>query len=82
VLAKIAAMAIHEIERRIVAPVAAEYRKLGAQPRCQRRHADDPPVQLPSVVSAGTERAASWDHDRRVPAVAAQERFGFSHPAR
>jgi hypothetical protein len=61
---------------RLVAVVAddiiTEYRKLRPPP------ADDDPAYLPSVTSATTERAGSWDHDKRAPAVAAQQPpFGF-----
>jgi hypothetical protein len=61
---------------RLVATVAndiiTEYRRLTAVP------AGDGPAQLPSVTAADTERAPSWDHDKRSPAVAAHERpFGF-----
>lgn len=49
---------------------------------------DDPPAPKDETVrydpasttAASTERAASWDHDRRMPVTAS--RFGFRPPAR
>lgn len=69
-LAKLIAVVIHEVR--------AELRRLDeqasapAEPQTDSTHRYDPA----SVTAIDTERAPSWDHDKRSPAVAASS-FGF-----
>ena len=72
-LAKIAALVAHEILK----PIMAEYRKLDAPPpSCDREHAGDRRYDVASTTASETERAPSWDHDKRAPETA-QRRIGF-----
>ena len=65
-LAKIVALVIHE--------VVTEYRKLDHECRSEPERGYD----VASTTAAETERATTWDHDKRVPATAADVRFGFT----
>jgi hypothetical protein len=64
-LAKFIALVVHE--------VVTEYRKLDHECRCEPERGYD----VASTTAAETERPGGWDHDKRVPATAADVRFGF-----
>lgn len=80
-LAKLIAVAIREVQ--------AELAKLDT-PRAAAQDPEPAPAVVPepdesrhrydpaSTTGASTERAASWDHDKRQPVTAA--RFGFGKP--
>lgn len=77
-LAKITALIVHEAHARLIAPVVAEYQKIGEQPVCALRHAGEQTYDVASTTGCQAERAPQHDHDTR-PAVGSGSArpFGF-----
>lgn len=73
-LARLIAVAIHEVREELRRLDAAS---APASPP-EKNGEEQQRYDLRSVTSLNTERAASWDHDKRTPVTAA--RFGFRPP--